>query len=40
LIPWGFEKSLDVLCKKETMLRPPDPHFAFGLKGDGGTISL
>eukprot|EP00026_Physarum_polycephalum_P000855 Phypoly_transcript_00856.p1 GENE.Phypoly_transcript_00856~~Phypoly_transcript_00856.p1 ORF type:complete len:1321 (+),score=184.89 Phypoly_transcript_00856:66-3965(+) len=40
LIPWGFEKSLDALCKKETMLRPPDPHFAFGLKGEGGTLSL
>jgi hypothetical protein len=40
LIPWGVDKTVDALCKKEMMLRPPVPDFAFGMKGDGGNVSL
>lgn len=31
---------MDTLCKKEMMLRPPVPDFAFGIKGDCGNVSV
>jgi len=40
LIPWGMDKNLDPMFKKDFQLRPPQPDFTFGLLGHGGNMSF
>ncbi|KAF2076180.1 hypothetical protein CYY_002533 [Polysphondylium violaceum] len=40
LIPWGMDKNLDPMYKKDFQLRPPQPDFTFGLLGHGGNMSF
>ncbi|EGG22044.1 WD40 repeat-containing protein [Cavenderia fasciculata] len=40
LIPWGMDRNLDPMFKKDFQLRPPQPDFSFGLIGDGYNISF
>ncbi|KYQ94366.1 WD40 repeat-containing protein [Tieghemostelium lacteum] len=39
-IPWGMDKQLDPMFKKDFQLRPPQPDFSFGLLGHRGNISF
>ncbi|GAM28366.1 hypothetical protein SAMD00019534_115420 [Acytostelium subglobosum LB1] len=40
LIPWGMDRNLDPMFKKDFKLRPPQPDFSLGLMGEGGNISF
>eukprot|EP01133_Synstelium_polycarpum_P016083 gene16083-19136_t len=40
LIPWGMDRTLEPMFKKDFQLRPPQPDFSFGLISEGGNMSF